>query len=987
VKRSNRAGPVVVLAASLLLVAAGAAAAKPRTGGLRGTVCDADDRPLAGATVTLTTATEQLVKVTNDRGEFSFTEMKPARHLKLKAELKGYYTYEVEKLRIRAGRDTTLVVTMSSPDLWVEYAPGPPQLIDEHRIFWGSTVSQDELKGIPTPRDPWALLPTTPGVQLDRVDVGGRESARQPVYAGPGSTRANSIWTVDRAAVTDMAALGGSPSTYDFDDLEEVQITTGGPDVRTAAGGVVVNLETKRGSPWRGSARYLNTPAAAQSSSSFGNRPPTLGDNGSPHRFDRIRGIDEFGAEAGGTVVREHLWLWGAYGNQKISAFAGGGIPYDAKLPAYDGRIDAQLGNSNILGVSGLRDDEQVDGRDAALMRPLETAWNQRRTGSGPTFARVEDTQILSSGAYFSGTFSAVNGGFHLTPIGGPASTAYLDAESVWHHSFTSYDTNRPQRQGKLDGSFFFNTGNLSHFLRCGASYRRVTTTSLEQWSGAGWILDGAWLGAPAGDNLLVAARAASLDVTEKYTSGYLQDEIELWGHLRGYAGVRYDLQQGRNEPSTSPANPVLPALLPAYRFSGSGAGFSWKDFAPRLGVSYAAGKNRETLLRASYSRFADQLGAGTVAFTNPAAVQSYFYFTTPQTGPGTPTILSPGLGYSGNVNPATRLPIANNAVAGNLSAGLTDEGLFSVEQALSEDMTVGIELNYRRLSNLLDQDLLVFDCSGAAAGCSGDPSSTGRIARRGDYQPVTVTTTLPGGRVVPVTFYTLERGVFTRNGQILVNGDRTQRFQAASLVVTRRLSYHWLLRGHFTVDSWRWQHTGGLPDPTEGPAGGARDGDPVLTASGAGAGPKAYVYIGAKWTGSLNALYQVMPEQAWGFDVAGNFTARQGYPLPYYISQPVDVNGNYSGVPREAVLAAGSPASVRAANVYDLDLRIAKELTFHDWALTLGVDCFNVFNSSTVLQRVANLGVASRSPGTGGFVYEVLDPRIVRFGARINFR
>jgi hypothetical protein len=38
------------------------------------------------------------------------------------------------------------------------------------------------------------------------------------------------------------------------------------------------------------------------------------------------------------------------------------------------------------------------------------------------------------------------------------------------------------------------------------------------------------------------------------------------------------------------------------------------------------------------------------------------------------------------------------------------------------------------------------------------------------------------------------------------------------------------------------------------------------------------------------------------------------------------------------------------------------------------------------VLQRVANLGTAPRSPGTGGFVYEVLSPRIFRFGARIDF-
>ncbi|HEV3459603.1 MAG TPA: hypothetical protein VHG32_23885 [Thermoanaerobaculia bacterium] len=620
-------------------------------------------------------------------------------------------------------------------------------------------------------------------------------------------------------------------------------------------------------------------------------------------------------------------------------------------------------------------------------MRPLATAWDQRRTGSKPTFARVQESHIFSGAFYLIGQFSEVNGGFHLTPIGGLPSTPYLGPDGAWRHSFTDYVTNRPQRQGKLDGAAFHNIGSADHEIKFGVSYRHVVTTSREQWSGAGWILDAAWLDAPAGRNLLYAARAASLDVTDSYTSGYVEDTLTR-GKLTANVGVRYDLQQGRNDSSTSPANPMLPALLPAYRFPGSGAGFSWKNFAPRLGLSYAIGDERQTMLRASYSRFADQLGAGTVAFANPAAVQSYYYFVTPQTGPGTPTILAPaGSGYSGNVNPATRLPFFNNAVAGNLSAGLTDEGRFSAEHALSSYMVVGLDLTYRRLSSIADQDLLVFDCSGAGTGCSGDVTAIGRIARRGDYQPVTVTTTLPGGPVLPVTFYTLKPGVFTRNGHILVNGDRTQRYEAASLTVTRRLPGRWMLRGGFTIDSWRWGNTGGLPDPTEGPAGGARDGDPVLAPSGDGAGPKAYVYIGARWTANLNALYQVMPDRLWGFDVAGNFTARQGYPLPYYVSQPIDVNGNYRGAPREMVLAAGSPASVRLANVYDTDLRIAKELVFQEWTLTLGVDCFNAFNASTVLQRVANLGTALRSPGTAGAVYEILGPRIFRFGARLAFR
>ncbi len=53
------------------------------------------------------------------------------------------------------------------------------------RISTGATVSVKELEKIPTARDPWAVLQTTPGVQTDRINVGGNESGQQAQYVGP----------------------------------------------------------------------------------------------------------------------------------------------------------------------------------------------------------------------------------------------------------------------------------------------------------------------------------------------------------------------------------------------------------------------------------------------------------------------------------------------------------------------------------------------------------------------------------------------------------------------------------------------------------------------------------------------------------------------------------------------------------------------------------------------------------------------------------
>ncbi|HTG32247.1 MAG TPA: carboxypeptidase-like regulatory domain-containing protein [Thermoanaerobaculia bacterium] len=67
---------------------------------------------------------------------------------------------------------------------------GAPRVERGHgrRIATGATVSSADLEKIPTARDPWVILQTTPGVVTDRINVGGNESGQQSQYVGPGAT-------------------------------------------------------------------------------------------------------------------------------------------------------------------------------------------------------------------------------------------------------------------------------------------------------------------------------------------------------------------------------------------------------------------------------------------------------------------------------------------------------------------------------------------------------------------------------------------------------------------------------------------------------------------------------------------------------------------------------------------------------------------------------------------------------------------------------
>ena len=96
----------------------------------------------------------------------------------------------------------------------------------------------------------------------------------------------------------------------------------------------------------------------------------------------------------------------------------------------------------------------------------------------------------------------------------------------------------------------------------------------------------------------------------------------------------------GRRSPASASLSPTFKLSTPRVR--------------RRFGAACSLGKDRKTLLRASYSRFADQLGAGFTAFTDPLAAQSYEYFYSTNTGNGTilPSQIVPGsLGFSGNVS------------------------------------------------------------------------------------------------------------------------------------------------------------------------------------------------------------------------------------------------------------------------------------------------------------------------------------------------
>jgi hypothetical protein len=153
------------------------------------------------------------------------------------------------------------------------------------------------------------------------------------------------------------------------------------------------------------------------------------------------------------------------------------------------------------------------------------------------------------------------------------------------------------------------------------------------------------------------------------------------------------------------------------------------------------------------------------------------------------------------------------------------------------------------------------------------------------------------------------------------------------------------------------------------------------LAVLGGGSG-KASFYTSTKWTVFATGLVQLPGD----FDLSGGLSGRQGGPYPISLRLNAGRDGTLQAIGVKTV------DSIRFKNLWNLDLRLAKNVKFGSSAITLSAEAFNVFNNNLVLGRFrfANSGsftstIAGAEPGLGR-IEEIISPRIVRFGARLSF-
>lgn len=316
VPRANSAlAGAVLIWAGFFLVSSQTAAGQTFYGSMVGTVTDSTGAVVPGTTVTLTNlgTTDRRTTQTDEAGLYRFVNLVPGQY-RVEAEKTGFKRFSREPVVVEVESavriDVALEVGEASQTVEVT---GQTPLLQSESSSLGQVVDSRKVNEMPlNGRNPLALIALVPGVvpQGSRQDsstgnptgtnifawgnfqIGGGQANQSATYIDGGSVHVNYL---------NLLAL---VPTQDAIQEFKVQTNNLGPEWGRFAGGVI-NLTTKSGTnAIHGTAyeflrnRSLNANDFFNNASGIG-RPPFV--------------QNQFGANAGGRIIRDKLFWFGSY--------------------------------------------------------------------------------------------------------------------------------------------------------------------------------------------------------------------------------------------------------------------------------------------------------------------------------------------------------------------------------------------------------------------------------------------------------------------------------------------------------------------------------------------------------------------------------------------------------------------------------------------------------------------------------------------------
>ena len=985
----------VVLAGAMALVLPALAAAQGAS--IAGVVRDASGGVLPG--VTVEAASPALIEkvrtvVTDGSGQYRIVDLRPGTYT-VTFTLGGFSTVKREGIELQG----TVTATVNA-DLRVGAleetitVTGAAPVVDVQGVQQQRVIGKEVIDVLPTGRTTTNVAVLIPGMTLSTTfsgegqDVGGNTGDVMQGLAIHGGRAGDTRRMVDGLS---MQSFGPGSSAFSPNSgmVQEVAVDVAAGSAEVGTGGVRVNII-----PREGGNNFSGSFFASGSSDKF------QSDNINQELLDRrlisaskVKSNWEINPAFGGPVVRDRLWFFTSGRVSQVNNYIGGALrnanagnpaaflyapdpnfqgSRDTQWRSVNGRLTWQANPKNKLSFFMDVQDRCSCIDTRALTSPeaaanFEFPWKRLVT---LTYTSPISSRILIEAGY---AHKPEDWGY-FQPDGGNDAAALVGIQDLASGIFYRgprgmFGSSMRFRSELMDdswrGSVSYITG--AHALKIGYQDHVGTMHNFFNLPVAGNLSFQFNNGVPVN----ITQRSPYEAQTRVHDGGiYAQDRWTV-GRMTANVGLRWDFYRTSYPTQTLGPNQFTPNRNVTFE---GGEVASFNDITPRIGVAYDLFGTGRTALKASISKYVEQLSYGGTFGEGATPAQRTVQSVTRSWTDANRNFI-PDCDLS-NLQANAECGIVNNLAYGNpvpsttydpetLSGwgkrGYNWETSVSVQQELAPNVSADVGYFRRWYGNFLATD-------NTAVGPA-------------DFDVFSVTapsdSRLPGGGGHTVTgLYNITPAALTRRPDNLLTfaenfGEQIERWQGVDVSINARLRGGLVAQGGLSTGRTLTDNCEVMaalpelligPGPTVRPLEHCRFETPYLT---------QFKALAAYTIPVLDVQF------------SGTFQSIPGPQVQASVVYPSALVAGSLGRPLAgtAIVQANviEPGTEYGDRLNQLDFRVGKIIRFGGARAALNVDVFNVFNDNAVLTENASFAVF-RQP------LNVLNPRLLKFSVNFDF-
>ena len=910
---------VLLCAALVLAVVARTAHAQIQTGSIFVKATDEQGAVVPGASVTISSpalVSGSMTGVTDAGGAVRFPSLVQGTY-SVRIELSGFQTLIREGIVVLVGQTTPLDVALKVASVAETITvAGSSPTVDTTSANVSVNLSNELLQGTPGGRDLWGLLEAkVPGLSMSRPDVAGTSGGLQGSFSARGTTSSQNTLFLNGVNVGDPAAIGAAGFYYDFDSLDDIQVSTGAHDITVPTSGVFLNMVTKSGgNQWNGTSTFTwlgdSTQARNDHNSNlqkYGIRPDSNTSN-----F-----VSDVNIGAGGPISEKKLRVYGTFRDWRIHQ----NVPVQNAQVVLDqtnitdglGNLTWQVNDRNRL--TGLYSFQRYSKPNRLLNNAASTVIDST--------SDEEDKFHIAQGLWNSvlGTRFFIDARVAINKIlfptyqnGGNQQSSTDNATTIiYGNNATNTVRHRDRNQFNATGQYYLdNALGARHEFKFGFDYShavtRNETTRVDNVTTTFTTASGSFV--PVNVTLFATPQndATALNVLAIFG----QDSISL-KRLTLVGGVRFEQLEGYLPSQSSPPSPFAEAGIGGFAAQPRSYDevrdiVKWNTAGPRVAAIVDITGDGKTAAKANYGRYYYILstGGGGVSAVNHNANYSERYTWNDANGDHR-FQLGEQVGA-----PVVSAVVVNGQVATSIdpsfSRPYTDEFSAGIDRELMPNTKFSAVFTYRREQNLQ---------------ASLNPDNP--------YASTLTTVTDPGPDGVVGTGDDGKYGYYARtstaNKTVITNDPNiVQSYKGLEITVNKRLSNRWQMLAGYTLSKTRIDNYSVDTSPNF-----LINGNGNVTSTAGPDRPNQF---------KLTGMY-ILPWQ--DLIVSGNLSIQQGLPITRAISQAVGFSTN------ETILLEPL-GSTRIDPLTKIDLRLGKRFMFAaNRSIEASVDFDNLLNADTV--------------------------------------